>query len=235
VLSGKEQFNHWAHYHRVLAEVLDDAREGKLAPRWRQELRAYALGLPRLGALQAPRRGRMPTATDAGDDQPKALAADECLMVSGARAAVALADIDDATERRHQLCACAELDVTRRTRALWEPYAAQGDWRGALDEWYVDRIATLEQSGDIASAERRRTGGQWRGLVAQQRDVIEAKYRAGVRAGAGTDKDWREWFIGRIESWPPTDLRETLRRRMMSGDNFSAWERLPHSWMVTEP
>ena len=30
VLSIKDRYNHWARYHRVLAEMLDDARDGKL-------------------------------------------------------------------------------------------------------------------------------------------------------------------------------------------------------------
>jgi hypothetical protein len=213
VVSAKDQYNHWAHYYRVLAEVLDDARDGKLATRWREELHAYALGLPRL----------------------RAVAADGCLMVGQGRAAAALADIDDETDRLHQLYSCAVLDVTRRKRALWEPYAAQGDWRGALEEWYADRIATLEQSRSIDRAEAARNGGQPQAVSAQQRDVIEAKYRAGIHAGSGTDSDWREWFIGRIESWQPTDLPKTVRRRMMGGDNFSAWEQLPHSWTATQP
>jgi hypothetical protein len=229
-----DEYNHWASYHRVLADVLDDARDGKLVARWREELRAYALALPRLGAL-TPRSGQTPTTDSGGASRPKVLAADECLMVSDGGAAAALANIDDETERLHQLSACAVLDVARRDRASWEPYAAQGDWRRALDEWYADRIATLEQTRYIAGAEPRCDGGERQVLAAQERDVIEAKYRAGVHAGAGTDTDWREWFIGCLESWQPTDLRAALRRQMMSGDNFSAWQRLPHSWTATQP
>jgi hypothetical protein len=30
VLSIKDRYNDWARYHRVLAEMLDDARDGKL-------------------------------------------------------------------------------------------------------------------------------------------------------------------------------------------------------------
>jgi hypothetical protein len=151
-------------------------------------------------------------------------------MVSEGRAAAAVADIYDETQRLHQLYACAVLDVARCKPALWEPYATQGDWRGALDEWYADSIAALVQSGNVAGAEPRRDSGQLWALAEQQRDVIEAKYRAGVHAGAGSDPSWREWFVGRVESWQPGDLRETLRRRMMSGDNFRAWERLPQNW-----
>jgi hypothetical protein len=47
-LSVSDQTNHWAHYYRVLAEVLDDVRDGKLTVRWRAGLHAYARGLPRL-------------------------------------------------------------------------------------------------------------------------------------------------------------------------------------------
>jgi len=127
----------------VLAELLHDAREGKLVTRWREELRVYALGLPRLGASTP--RSEQPTAT--GNIARKALASDECLMVSAGHATAALADIDDETERLHQLYTCAVLDVARRKRASWEPYAAQGDWRRGLGRWYADRIATFEQSG----------------------------------------------------------------------------------------
>ena len=48
-------------------------------------------------------------------------------------------------------------------------------------------------------------------------------------------RDWREWFIGRVESWRPTSLCAALQRRMMSGDNFREWERLPHGWIAARP
>ena len=229
MLSVKDTYNHWAHCHRVLAEVLDDARDGKLATRWHDELRAYALGLPRLGGLGS-RRPQTATRTGSAGDGPAALAADGCLLVRQGHAAAALAGIDDETVRLHPLYACAVLDVTRRQRSLWEPYVAQGYWRCALHEWYTDRIATHEQSRALDGAEALHHSGQQQALDAQQRDLIEAKYRAGMHAGSGSDDGRREWFIGRVEGWEPTDLRTTLRRRMMSGDNFSAWEKLPHSW-----
>jgi len=219
VVTSRDQYNHWDRYHRVLAEVLDDARDGKLAPNWREELRIYALGLP-----GRDRDGRL-----------RAMGADRCLMLGDECAATALADVDDEPDRMRQLYACAVLDVARGGCAMWEPYAAQGDWRRALDEWYADSIAGLDHADNIVGAEPRPEGGERRHLTAQRRDLIEAKYRAGIQAGGGSDTGWHDWFVDRVEAWRPTDLRKTMWRRVMSGSDFSAWQRLPDSWVATRP
>ena len=230
--SAKDAYHHWSHYHRVLAEVLDDARDGKLTSHWRAELRAYALGLPKLGGRTA--RGR--EAATAGEDANHlpALGADGCLIVNQAGIAAALVEVADETERLHQVYACAMLDVARQPAALWEPYVARGDWRAALDQWYADRIAIFEQAHALAGAELNASTEVRDCLPAQQRDVIEARYRAGIHAGSAGDGGWRDWFVSRIESWAQTEQQVKLRRCMMSGDNFSEWEKLPRTWTATD-
>lgn len=178
------------------AVVSDDVRQPRpvVVDATRQTGEALARGTSRIRTQIAPTRrvGSAKPADGAHDSRRRSA------RHSGSRrlpdspsgpATAALVAIDNETERLHQLYACAVLDIARCGQALWEPYAARGDWRSALDQWYADR----------------------------------------VHAGAGTDTAWREWFVSRIESWQPTDLRKTLRRHMMSGDNLTEWEQLPRA------
>lgn len=90
----------------------------------------------------------------------------------------------------------------------WEPYAARGDWRAALDAWYADTLAIdeyrrqpvdplLSDHLGLTDLGARITPGVDALLQALQ----EASYRAGLAAGgeAGFD-DWRSWLDTRIRA-----------------------------------
>ena len=100
----------------------------------------------------------------------------------------------------------------------WEPYAAHGDWREALDAWYSDTLALeaeheaellapaprpsddnlewyasgreLQQQADRATREGKR----------RERDCLGASYRAGLAAG-GVEIDWVSWYRQRVIEW----------------------------------
>jgi hypothetical protein len=66
--------------------------------------------------------------------------------------------------------------------------------------------------------------------ITQLRDIVEAKYRAGLCAGMGIEDDWRDWFFDRVRSWKLTDVRHRTWLRMVRGDDFSRWASLPAYW-----
>jgi hypothetical protein len=105
----------------------------------------------------------------------------------------------------------------------WEPYAAGGDWRAALEAWYRDRLAVHDrqhrhhQERSAAPRPFRPPADtEFAALMAcrqadtaallvigyeRKRDRIEASYRAGLAAG-GDDQDWTGWYRQRIiDTW----------------------------------
>jgi hypothetical protein len=114
-----------------------------------------------------------------------------------------------------ELRRCAWLDVAHLEAASWEPHAAGGDWRAALDAWYTASMNAFEEhvlsvmhaSGKFCSI----------GLseLIFRRDLLKASYRAGIAAGTGEDNGWRDWIATRsAERWEP-DRAECYRMAML--------------------
>lgn len=105
----------------------------------------------------------------------------------------------------------------------WEPYAAGGDWRAALDAWYRDALTAHDRqhqdAAEIAASEPprfatpldtdhaaqlacRHADSQAIKAInyARKRDRLEAWYRAG-RAAGGDNEDWAGWYRDRIGTW----------------------------------
>lgn len=93
----------------------------------------------------------------------------------------------------------------------WEPYAAHGNWRAALDAWYADTLAIdeyrrqpvdplLSDHLGIADLGSRIVPG----LDAMFQTLWEASYRAGLAAGGettgGPDDDWQAWLDNRMKT-----------------------------------
>ncbi|MGB0878839.1 MAG: hypothetical protein ACPGXI_17520 [Mycobacterium sp.] len=95
----------------------------------------------------------------------------------------------------------------------WEPHAAGGDWRAALEAWYADTLALDEYR--VGSF-----GGGLDDSFSGARDAMEiirnlwtASYRAGLAAG-GEDNDWLAWLES-SRTRPvadPTGLRQHLEQ-----------------------
>ena len=154
----------------LLSDVLRRARQGKLAPTWRDNLLPEAVPHP-------------PSARQAVTATVQALQASP--------------------------------------RALWEPWASQGDWRRALESWYAASLAihdeddlhharwratepdlpgtpptgdpaiTIETNAAEAQHELMRAANQRR-----HRDTTTAWYLAGLAAG-GDIIDWQRWYLAR--------------------------------------
>ncbi|MBU8834476.1 hypothetical protein [Mycolicibacterium goodii] len=119
-------------------------------------------------------------------------------------------------------------EVVTSPVADWEPYAAGGDWRRALDAWYHESIRRLDA---YEAAQNRHWAELREGMSAQmlrlhpattvmgaalrkpspidefmstfQRDRLGALYRAGLAAGGETN-DWIGWYRNRAAQWDVT-------------------------------
>lgn len=122
----------------------------------------------------------------------------------------------------------------------WEPYAASGDWRFALEAWHEDRLAVESAYEDAA-----RTGlirlayvseSTWWQDQQRGRDFIGAWYRAGLAAG-GEPCDWTNWLKQRIRLREETDpVRIRGRERNIAAVDSSQWmEVLPECWTRARP
>jgi hypothetical protein len=128
-------------------------------------------------------------------------------------------------------------EVAGLPRRPWEPYAAHGDWRAALDAWYEDRLA-LETSYETAARQGlvkldpgESESGWWQ-RQQRYRDCIGASYRAGLAAG-GEPIDWLGWYKQRIRLREETDpFRIRHRERTLANvDSSRAWmQLLPDCW-----
>jgi hypothetical protein len=132
----------------------------------------------------------------------------------------------------------------------WEPYAATGDWRAALDAWYRHAVeneqysithrpqrparspeliawspdpaaAAEEERRDTVTAEQRAAADAQ--LSQQSIDMLGASYFAGRTAG-GDHFDWRGWLHRRSKTWTG---REPLN---MTPTSYAWYERLPNYW-----
>ncbi|WP_292981251.1 hypothetical protein [Mycobacterium sp.] len=138
----------------------------------------------------------------------------------------------------------------------WEPYAAAGDWREALDAWYSDTLA-LETSYEHAILAGRprppaepESGHDWlasyaagqpkqaaddsrtRQNLLRNRDGFGASYRAGLAAG-GVDVDWEGWYWQRVKLWD--DLGDEGLRVDSRRNRLLCVEHLPPYWLHASP
>nr|WP_181407302.1 hypothetical protein [Mycobacterium celatum] len=101
---------------------------------------------------------------------------------------------------------CAELDVANVPAAQWEPYRPEGNWRAALDAWYVDagkRPRRLPQPQTMPGA--RHTGPR------HSRSLIPSRHRAGSSRNTG----WRDWLADRLPHWPDKHLADQYRLTLL--------------------
>lgn len=88
----------------------------------------------------------------------------------------------------------------------WEPYAARGDWRAALDAWYADTLAVNEyrrQPVDPLLSEHVGIAGSRiaPGIDDMLTTFWEASYRAGLAAGGEDGSgDWQAWLNTQMEA-----------------------------------
>lgn len=126
---------------------------------------------------------------------------------------------------------------------LWEPYAAAGNWRRALDAWYAAALnleaereterwrwqATEPDLPDtdgqpvplaLDVVERdRQANDRWWNTQQDTRDILTASYLAGL-AGGGDHINWVDWYIHR-------------KQRATHGgtSGWTTWmEQLPNYW-----
>lgn len=153
-----------------------------------------------------------------------------------------------------------QLEATELPVQPWEPYAARGDWREALDAWYSATLA-LETECEAAHAERPRppaddSGGvDWlSGAAAGQqqqsdadrymresqqriRDGLGASYRAGLAAG-GVEIDWVTWYRERVATWDDLgreELRADYRRHQADEQGWRDYlQQLPDYWTTAQ-
>lgn len=120
----------------------------------------------------------------------------------------------------------------------WEPYAAAGDWRTAINAWYADTLAIDEyrhQPVDPLLAEHLGTTIGVRippGAEAMLRVLQDASYRAGLVAGGDESfNDWQKRLEDQMKALPlqPADSRgdpEALRQHL---------QQLPTYWTEQRP
>ena len=132
-------------------------------------------------------------------------------------------------------------EVAGWPRRPWEPYAANGDWRAALDAWYEDRLAveaTYETAGwqGLVKLYPTETESGWWHRQQRCRDTLGAWYRAGL-AGGGEPIDWTSWLKQRISLREETDPRRIQgRERSLTAVDSCRWmEVLPDCWTRSAP
>lgn len=142
-------------------------------------------------------------------------------------------------------------DLTALPPQPWEPYAAGGDWRAALDAWYHDSLTLHDLYYDDLTrplragfwptprpehlAQRDQDDAQDNELAALSRARecarIEALYRGGLAAG-GHDEDWIGWCHRYIETWDGRDTAIPLMVRDPEDWRITV-ESLPDYWRHT--
>ncbi|EUA41131.1 hypothetical protein I549_1932 [Mycobacterium avium subsp. avium 2285 (R)] len=232
---GKWWSLHTGHYAWVLGRHLAAAREGRLSPTWREDLITdtmkpiRSLRLPSGGGLSlddimAGKRRTMPP--PAPPKPVPEVVLKSCVL--GLREHDPCAELDADVVQ-----ACAALDVAHIPPAAWEPYAANGDWRTALDAWFAAASAALD---DAAHAERvhrwahpdRTSVGIEEYKLEQlsiEHDLLEVSYLAGIEAGTGVDSGWRDRLAQRLEHWGDSERREQYRLALLNHDT----PRWPHA------
>ncbi|ORW12226.1 hypothetical protein [Mycobacterium kyorinense] len=130
--------------------------------------------------------------------------------------------------------ACAALDVAHIPPAAWEPYAANGDWRTALDAWFAAASAALDDAAladrviRLARPDRTSVGVEEFKLeqLRIEHDLLEVSYLAGIEAGTGVDSGWRDRLAQRLEQWSERSRRDQYRLALLNHDT-AHWPHAP--------
>lgn len=126
------------------------------------------------------------------------------------------------------------LEIANWPRRPWEPHAAGGDWRAALEAWYHDELAlqdTYEGFGREQLVTPEATETAWWRREQHCRDWIGASYRAGLAAG-GDPVDWVAWYQQRIRLREETDPAR-IRSRDRDADDVPHLR--PTPWLAHLP
>jgi hypothetical protein len=120
----------------------------------------------------------------------------------------------------------------------WEPYAAAGDWRTAINAWYADTLAIDEYrrqpvdpllTEHLGTTNLRAPGSD---VEAMLRALQEASYRAGLAAGGDESfADWQVWLEAQLK---PLSLA-TARRRADPQALGQHLQQLPTYWTEQRP
>lgn len=237
------------HYYHYLATVKDQlwaAREGLLSTTWREDLVAVTVTAPEVPALRRSPQGGlvvpnmdirvrpMPTPGPRPVFERSARVVNSCL--TGLSTGELHAEL--AHSEHDLLRVCAQLDAAcvKPTPALWEPYAAAGNWRAALDAWFAAAreahtqwIALLLRGqpglrNNVRSRAAARNTAEV-ALYAEQgidaryeHDRVELAYRAGLATGTGIDNGWRDWLTERMQHWRDPAHRDQYRLALLDHD-----------------
>lgn len=186
------QHQHFHAYLDVLDRRLAAARSGSLSPLWRYEDEVH-----RPNPIFA-----LSPATGAAHVYAVKTMSRECVMHSEA--------IDFIPDRM-SLAYCARLDVAAVPRQDWEPFSARGDWRRALDSWYECALRVHQHRVDGVQLLTHDDPEWARARLAENRDLLDASYRAGLAEGMGTDNGWREWLAERTCYWRDEKRATSIR------------------------
>lgn len=237
---GKWWSLHTSHYTWVLGDVLTAAREGRLSLTWRADLIARTMNPPPRRSIFEPLGGGThtlaailsgtPVASAPPPPPPKPVAGPvlkSCVL--GQRGRGPCADLDADTVQT-----CAALDVAHIPPAAWEPQAAKGDWRAALDEWFAAASAVAADAALAARVIRLARPDSTSAGVEEyrldqeriERDLLEVSYRAGIEAGTGVDNGWRDWLAERLHHWGDSQRRRQYHLALLNHD-MPHWGHVP--------
>lgn len=238
---GKWWSLHTNHYAWLLGDVLTAARDGRLSSTWRADLIARTMNPPPrrsifepLGRVSSPVSNPLfaGTPVDSAPPQPPkppvaGLVLKSCVL--GQRGRGPCADLDADTVQT-----CAALDVAHIPSAPWEPHAAKGDWRAALDAWFAAASAVAADAALAARVIRLARPDPTSAGVEEyrldqeriERDLLEVSYRAGIEAGTGVDNGWRDWLAERLDHWGDSQRRKQHHLALLNHD-MPHWGHVP--------
>lgn len=124
---------------------------------------------------------------------------------------------------------------------LWEPHAASGDWRAALDAWYAacrqlsDWYVCFMRENRTASPAAAHIWAQSDAQTARHAqftlDQLHASYEAGLTAG-GVGDGWRDRYRARLAQ-APEDSSQLVTAILQLVDNEpECLEKLPVYWIA---
>jgi hypothetical protein len=141
-------------------------------------------------------------------------------------------------QRHDDVTSVIAIEIADWPRRSWEPYAAGGDWRAALEAWYQDELAVQDIYEDMAREHLvtpEPTETAWWRREQRCRDRLGASYRAGLAAG-GDAVDWVGWYQQRIRGREETDPARIWVRDRIAADvpelgPTPSMEQLPQYWI----
>ncbi|WP_219070208.1 hypothetical protein [Candidatus Mycobacterium methanotrophicum] len=233
LLKDTAEHHHYCQYIAALRATLAAARTGKLSPTWREDRREVIRtnpprqlpismpgGLPVGGrrAFAQRRAQRPPSSPPVPDTLWAPTALTSCLLAMP-KAVRDNAIRDAQASRVDALAACAELDLAASVTAAWEPYAACGDWRAALDAWYTMSLEVHDRWTRTLPAREPSDD------LNLERDLIGVSYHAALDSQSGCST-WKDWLFDRTDQW--TDRRRARDYRLALLDyDAPYWGKVP--------